>query len=133
MLTEQERQVYPLATEDKQAIPLEVIRPSGVMFVQVASSGVTDITIPAGWELAYIHSTASVYLEVGAVTLPAEPVSGTVYANAVFIPGNALVSVALESGVARFIPGDDGISAKVRISCIQKWANIGLRRQLNRV
>jgi hypothetical protein len=122
------KQVYPFATQDGKAIPLDIINPKGVIpvaFTQVVKAFV----IPDGYEVGALYSTEDSLVRFGN-TIPNALVDGTLYDNAVIVPSKAMVT----SGIT---PGNvyvKGLSASgvLYIQLIEKWAGLGLQMQYGR-
>lgn len=129
MATAASQQLYPLSDESGKAIPLDIIRPLGSIKWALPFDAALPITIPAEFALVSMFSNVDCVLDfTGDLVYPAA--NATLYASALIIPADTILTVAIPSnGAARLIP----LGAKagtVVMNCIQKWAGLGLQRQL---
>jgi hypothetical protein len=120
------RGVYPFATQDGQAIPLDIIAPRSLMYQNFVSTGNgTAIVIPTASEVGTVFSTKDAILrftdDLSILAADAE------IPNALFIPANTIVTVALTPGTAYVL----GIAeaGRLYLQVIDKWAGLGLPTQ----
>jgi len=128
MATSAELQLYPLSTEDAQSIPLDIVRPKGLLYIPVAHSSSVAIDIPDEYDLVSIFATTALIIDfASAIT---HPVAGGSIASGIIVPEGVILTMKLPAvGNARIVT----LSAKsgwCTIQNIQKWAGLGLRRQL---
>lgn len=130
MATAAERELYPLSTSDSKSIPLETIWPLRALRKSVAPDATTDLTIPAGMDLVSIRSTVDLLIDfANAATYPIS--DATVYPNALFVAAETIYTVRLpNTGAVNIVPLLPGVSGTLYIQEIQKWAALGLQRQL---
>lgn len=85
-------QRYPLSTADGQAIPLEVVRPIGVVKKSfVTGSGTAAITIPEECNLIEVFATQNCILQFAASAASASALSdGVQKTSAFYLQANAL-------------------------------------------
>lgn len=123
-------QLYPFSTEDGKTIPLDIIRPVGLMQVNVPVAGfAASAIIPADWALASFYSKEGCIVQLGTATLNGALTPGMVYPDALVVPPRCLVVSTLLPGECRII-SLEGDTGTVFIQRIQKWAGIALRRQV---
>lgn len=129
MATAASDQLYPLSDNAGKAIPLDIIRPLGAIKWALPFNAALPITIPADFALVSMFSDVDCVLDfTGDLVYPAA--DATAYESALIIPADTILTVALPSaGAAKLIPlsADAGT---VVMNCIQKWAGLGLQRQL---
>lgn len=121
-------QVYPFATQDGKAIPLDIIKPSGLIFTNFTDSADVSITIPEGYPVAAIIANTACFIRFGDSigTL----VENTFYNNLLLIPSNTITIVSLIVGSAKVRGLTD--SGSVYLQLIEKWAGLALDKQFIR-
>lgn len=87
-------EIYPLATRDSQSIPLDIIRPEGVLVTGFAANADSPLDIPAGKEIGIFTTTGASCIvtfgsSVGAI------VDNELKTNSVFIPEQSTMTVQL--------------------------------------
>ena len=117
---------YPLTTQDGTAIPLDIIRPLGLIYQTVSSSGWTTMTIPAGMELAMFKASEDCYVDLTG-TVAVAPVAGTHYPSMLFVPRGFIVSSTVAPGTIKV--RSVSVAGQIFIQGIQKWAALSLPRQ----
>lgn len=127
MATTAQRQLYPFATEDGKDIPLEVIRPLGAFFVNVPAGG-SSFILPEKYEIVSAYSSEHALWSF----LGNDPVAGTDNNEALFIPAQQTITAAIPISAAGKIVPLEGLPCLVVIQAIQRWAGIGMQRQLVR-
>jgi hypothetical protein len=127
-------QLYPFATEDSKAIPLDVIRPLSLIIKSFLGTGVAAaLIIPLNWKLATFFSPVGCLIEFAAETLTNPVTDGIEYANTLFVPPNCIVTSTVLVGVARVISIDNDTAGFVVAQQIQKWAGLALARQVSKI
>ena len=86
-------QRYPLATPDGVPIPLEVIRPYGIVKQAFTTTVSGNITLAAAVEIASFYATEDCIVRFGAAA--SNPADGVTLANAIFIPKGSRVTCAV--------------------------------------
>ena len=119
-------QLYPFSTEDGKSIPLEVIRPLGAFVLSVTDEA-TFTTGP--YELVSIRCSKDAVLVFNSATSIAE---GVDLENALVLPAETIVTAVIPVNTSSKIKIMEEGSAKLYIQHIQKWAGLGLNRQMNR-
>ena len=131
MATAAESQLYPLSTDKGTTIPLDIIRPAGAIKWVVSPNTNVAITIPASYGLVSLMSTVDVVLDFSA-TLTYPILDGSNMPESIIILANMVMTLALPStGPARLIPCNTAESGILYMNNFQKWAGVGLSRQLN--
>lgn len=131
MATSVSQELYPFSTSDSKAIPLDVIMPNSCLMQAVAQNAATAIDLSGVDELVFIYASTAVLIDFGnAATYPLT--SGVEYASALFIPAEGTMTIRLPSlTAAKVVPLLANTSGTLVIQSIQKWAAIGLQRQLS--
>lgn len=124
------RQLYPLSTSDAASIPLDVASPLGLLHFAAAANSATQIVIPEEYSLVMIHATIAVVLDF--TDIETYPISGAkIFGSALYVPEDTIMTMWLPStGLAKIIPVVADTAGSVFIQGIQKWAALGLKRQL---
>ena len=132
MATSAADQLYPLSTDNGVAIPLDIVRPLGSIKWTVASGGDLAITIPGTFALVSVFSNVNCLLDFSnTVSYPAA--DATKYESSFMIPADTILTLAIPSqGAAKLVNLSAEVTGLVVMNCLQKWAGIGLRRQLER-
>lgn len=117
---------YPLTTQDGVAIPLDIIKPSGLIFQALTSSAWTSITIPLKTDLVMLKASEDCILDMTGLAAIAF-VEGAYNAKALYLPKGFVVAVAIDPGVikARAV----STATVLYIQGIYKWAALSLPRQ----
>lgn len=121
------KDLYPFATQDGKAIPLDIIRADGLIFIDYTLAGEL-LTIPAGKEVGTVYASTDAILTFGANT--AVPAANVPMPASLFIPAKTILTVAL-------LPGSAYVKAmstngKLVVQLIEKWAGLGLTTQFAR-
>ncbi|MGE4259156.1 MAG: hypothetical protein AB7F19_07430 [Candidatus Babeliales bacterium] len=133
MATSAQEQLYPSATEDAKSIPMEIMKPTGFYLVSAAEGAQTAFAIPTAFEVCSIYSTEDAFMafdsEPGELSFP---VPDGIYPNILFLPARTMMTVQLPTVLrtGTIIPVFADLPIKVFVQSIQKWAGLGLRRQL---
>jgi len=122
-------ELYPLSTQDGKHIPLDVVRPLGLTTFTVTLNDATNIVIPALYNLVWVYSTVSCVLAMPGLLLPSALVSGTDYADSVFIPADTLMTLVVTPGDCMVL-GLSG-SGTLYMNSIEQWAALVQNRQAN--
>lgn len=118
--------LYPFSSP-QGAIPLEIAKPKSLASFSFAANAVSAITIPAGYSTCWLYATEDCIIRVDGTALPAALVSGTEYANSMFVPAKTPMSVMLAGGVASLL----GLATAgiLYINSIAQWAAIAQQYQ----
>lgn len=117
--------LYPFATQDGKAIPLDIIKPAFLYMCNVAST----VVVPTKYQVVAIHAINVDALVRFGEDLVIPLTSGVYYENTVYIPKNGVVMVALPDNTLHIYPSNTGI---VYVQGMEKWAGLGLQKQLER-
>lgn len=122
-------QLYPFSTADSESIPLEIIRPTGVITVKFTSGGEVPISFGDTMQLAAFYSPEGCFLQFGD-TLIAPVLSGAHYEDTLFVPPGVIITSVIVKKSARAISYIGGGSLIVQ--GIYKWASLALPIQQQR-
>jgi hypothetical protein len=125
-------QLYPFSTEDNKSIPLDIIRPLGLIRTALASAVLSTIVIPATWKLASFFCPAGCYIQFFNETLPSPLIDGTEYVDTLFVPPSCVVTSTVIAGNAKILMLGTGTSY-LAAQNIQKWAGLSLNRKLTTI
>ncbi len=124
------RQLYPLSTADAESIPLDVAAPLSLYSRTIAAEVATQIDIPDDMSLVMIHATVAVVIDfnnAAAYPLAAEDTK----LAALYVPADTIMTIWLPTtGPAKVVPVFPEFPGALFIQGIQKWAALGLKRQL---
>ena len=122
---------YPLATVDGKAIPLDVIRPSGMAYIAFLPSAFS-----AGLDLsAYSTKILSLYSDSDCIiyfgTTPPTLVDSTIHQNALFLKEGTFLTVSMPD-TELHVKGitESGI---LYAQIVDTWAGLSLDMQLSRL
>lgn len=129
MATAASQSLYPSSTDDGKAIPLDVMSPRELLFVPLVANDESLVTIPANYNVVSIYSTIDAIIDFdNGLAYP--PVAGELD-NALFLPAGTIMTVQLPNqGAVRVVPVVADEVGYCTIQHIQKWAALGLQRQL---
>lgn len=130
MATTAERELYPLSTSDSKSIPLEAVWPLRAIRKAVAANVASSLTLPTDLQLVSIRSTVDCLIDfANAAAYPV--VDATLYPNAMFLAAETIYTVRVPNGgPIKIVPTTAGLSGTLFVQEIQKWAALGLKRQL---
>lgn len=119
--------LYPFATQDGKHIPLDIIKPKGLILVNLNNIAISTIAIP---EDATICTLFTTHLAIGqqGVAMPGLINPEVFYEGMFYLPPVTTIVLSLA-------PGDlhlrtiDNVAATVYIQFITKWAGLALARQ----
>lgn len=123
---------YPLSTPNGQSIPLDVVKPIGLLRINFNSSSFTSATDLASTyadKVFIATTTEDCYIHIGAT--PAVPVSGIMQVDTIFIPAGATLSFVMDSLKIAAI----GVTAvgRLDIQICETWAGLAIAAQINRI
>jgi hypothetical protein len=130
MATSAINQLYPLSSEDGKAIPLDIVLPLGVVLKALPANVHTILAIPAAFATVSIFATVDCVIDfTGSLSFPAPEL----LTSALVVHRDTVISALLpNTGNVRVIPLAAAEFGVIRIQQVQKWAGIGLARQLGR-
>lgn len=127
-----EKQLYPFATEDSKAIPLDIIRPLAMIKKSFPAAGVAALTIPVDWLVASFFSPTGCFVQFGSATLVNPPVDNTGYVDTLFVPPNCVITSTVINGAAT-VSSFNLAAGTLVVQQIQKWSGLALSRQVAKI
>lgn len=129
MATVAERELYPFSTSDAKSVPVDIIWPLKFIKKAFIADDETSMSIPADFDIVSIKATADVLIDFG--NAATYPIAETAYSSALFVPAETIMTVRLPStGAVKLVPATAGQAGSLYIQSVQKWAALGLQRQL---
>jgi len=124
-------QRYPLSTASGQAIPLEVIKPLGVLLVDFTAAGYIANAIPAEYVDKIFIASSSEDCYIAASASPVTPVVGTVAVDVIHVPASMIVAFVGNSATLNV----RGVSAtgRVVLQIVDTWSGLALEQQVTRI
>lgn len=124
--------LYPLSTQDGKAIPLDIVKPKGLAFFNIPVTGslAVDAIIPTGYKVCWLYATQDCIIKFSAVNLPVPLVEGTNYEDAVFIPAQTPIVIAVTEGEASLVGLGDSAGI-LYINHVEQWAAMLQRQQVS--
>ena len=111
--------LYPLTTQDGRAIPLDIVKPSSLIYWNLVKDTEKTVVIPAGFEVCFAFSTAHCYLRNADVAIGV-PAEATEYTDTMLIVSDSILTLNLTPGAGRRImPLGDGV---IYLSAVKQWA-----------
>lgn len=126
-------QRYPLSTADGKAIPLDIVKPSALVFIAFensSGSGSTLVTIPDRTEILSVVTDEDCLIRFGAVA--SIPASGVLLSNAVFVPAGMQIMLAPPANTLSVI-GTGPDTGTLAITLMDKWAQLATSLQTSRI
>jgi len=121
-------EVYPFATQDGKAIPLDIIKPSGII-TKTFTLAAASFTIPAGYKVGTFLATVGCLVRFGA-TLPNPLVDATLYEDTLLVPNDTIVTSSILSTTV-YVKGL-AESGTLYVQLIEKWIGLALDKQFTR-
>lgn len=121
---------YPLSTQDGDSIPLDVIRPVGMVFQTFVAGSWTAVTLPAGTDLVTIKADEDCYLDLLGTKTTALA-AGTYYASVLYIPKGFVVTAQLAAGAIKV--WGIATTGNIYIQLVGRWATLSLPRQTSNI
>lgn len=122
---------YPLSSPEGQAIPLDVVKPLGVIRLPFTSASYNSQVLSSAYQdkLLMLSSSADCYLDSNAVAVPI--VDNIVSANNVHVPAGTLVIVVINSVHLNVI----GVSASgsLHVQILDTWSKVAIEAQISRI
>lgn len=120
--------VYPFSTQDGKSIPVDITAPVALTTSNFLAGTSEALTIPAGYEVAWLYATQDCVLKIGGAAIPGTLVEGVSYEKAMFIPSFTILTALLAPGSAS-ITGVGG-AGTLYINAMEQWAALAHQRQL---
>lgn len=121
-------QVYPFATQDGKPIPLDIIRPAGLIQISFNNSSSVNFTLTDTYTEGIVLATSACLVRQG-TDIPSM-VDGTFYQDMFLVYTDTLITVSLLSGTI-YVKGLSG-SGTLYLQLIEKWAGLALPKQFIR-
>lgn len=127
MATTLPKGIYPIATQDSQSIPMDVIEPIALI-VSVAAEDEAEITIPAGYRVATISVDKETFIRFGQAI--GSVVDGVINADLLYIPEGSTITVAIPINETDcYVKAASTNVGKVYIQLVQQWSSLGIDTQ----
>ena len=122
--------LYPLSTKEGNAVPLDVIRPNGVIRKSFTSTGTSPIALPNDTDIYSLFATENCYVLFAdaTITLPAD---GSFEDDILYVPVNTQIMIRLPDVHFSVISASSRSGELVLQSCIT-WHGIALASQFVR-
>jgi hypothetical protein len=121
--------LYPFATQDGKAIPLDIIRPAGLIIQEFTSNSNTALNSTEELDVAVFMASKPCTVSFD-TEIPYPAVNGTFYPGALIVPAGVIVTVKCPSS-SLFVRGlSEG--GTLYIQAIERWAGLALSVQLQR-
>ena len=124
MATQIPREIYPLATQNGQAIPLDIVKPVKMTKLAVASDSLASITFASDHEIAFLYSDVDVVLSFTGESFTLPLANGTEYNDAIFVPAYTLMTVEVLAGAGKAVSLAG--SGYLIIQFVEKWAALAI-------
>lgn len=118
-------EIYPYSTQNGIPIPLEIIKPLGVV-TGAFTSGFSALTLPASCALCSILASEDMIIDF--TNSMTTVVAGTFYTNVLYAPKGIIVIASIPTGTVK-IKGLT-LGGSFVIQALQKWSALSLPRQL---
>jgi len=125
MATQVPSQVYPFATQDGKPIPLDIIRPAGLIKIDFGNISNVNFTLADTYTEGIILATAACIVRQGS-TIPSIA-DGTFYQDMFLVYTNTLITVSLLAGPI-YVKGLTD-SGTLYLQLVEKWAGLALPKQ----
>lgn len=121
-------ELYPFATQDGKAIPLDILKPQGLLILPFTTDAVASISLPAGSTVAMLIASEAclVSFDHSLATVP----TNEFLSEVLLVPYNNVVSCSIPSLDIK-IRGVDN-PGTLYVQLIEKWAGLALDRQYQR-
>lgn len=125
---------YPFSSKDGTPIPLDVLRPYGVLRKNFNSStGTTAEALPTGTEVLMIRTTEDCFIKFAnsAATKPISATPSVAVDDLLFLQKNEIQTVSPPA--AYFSVIGDETSGVLTIQIIETWAGVALNTQISNI
>lgn len=125
---------YPLSTGDSQAVPLEIIRPEGLIMLQFSkNSPSTPVTLSDSYDCFSLHSDVQCMIQFAASNASAAvPANGVFVAGALCVPAQTVLIMSPPIGKRSISVISTKDPGTLIIQAIQTWSGLSLKNQLVR-
>lgn len=126
--------VYPFSTADGQAIPVDIVRPHGVIKKSFLSSGATAaMSVPDTIDVFSVVATEDCLIKFAASSASASALSdGVLATDMMFIPADILTVVSPPLDKKSFSLRGDSANGTAVIQFFETWKGLSLQSQRTR-
>ena len=119
---------YPFATQDGKAIPLDILKPLGLLILPFTTDAVASISLPESSAVAMMIASEAclISFDHSLVTVP----TNEFLSKVLLVPYNNVVSCSIPSLDIK-VRGVDA-NGTLYVQLIEKWAGLALARQYQR-
>ena len=125
---------YPFSTADGKAIPLDIIRPHGIIKKSfLSASSTAALTCPASIEVMALSANADCIIQFAASGAVASAAAdGVLKTDAIFVLANILTVISPPLDKKSFAIIGDSADGTAVIQFLQTWKGLSLASQVNR-
>ena len=125
---------YPFSTADGKSIPLDIIRPYGILKKSfLSASSTAALTCPTAIEVMTLISDSDCIIQFAAAAAVASALSDGVLKNdAIFVPADILTVISPPLGKKSFAIIGDSENGVAVIQFLQTWKGLSLASQVSR-
>ena len=121
-------ELYPFATQDGQSIPLDILKPNGLLIIPFTTASAKSITLPDTAPVAMFISSEACIISFDA-DISSVPVD-TFLSKVLIVPFGSIVSSYIPSLPIQ-VRGLDS-DGTLYIQLIEQWAGLALAAQFRR-
>lgn len=123
--------LYPLATQDSQSIPLDIIKPTSLMKRDISTS-VASFTLSSAFRFSTFFSSVDCWID-SLNDGTAVPADGVEKIGWIYVPADYLVTAEIVPGPMRAFSADvDATSGRLIIQGFVRWDALSLPVQYSR-
>lgn len=125
---------YPLSTADGKAIPLDTVRPAGIVKKSfLSASGSAAISIPTTVSIVSAYATEDCYIKfaTAAATITA-PVDGVLLADTIFVPASSVMVFTPPVDKRSIAIIGDSANGSLILSYLETWNGLSMQSQTTR-
>lgn len=131
MATSRPAELYPLSTQDGTPIPLDIIKPLGLI-VQSFTGVTASFLLPSDYPVVIITTDKACFL--GFDVDPFDIEDGAFIGGILYIPENSTMTVAIPEDVYSInVLAATNEAGSVVVQMVQQWASISLQTQSVRI
>ena len=122
--------LYPLSTIDGKEVPLEVIKPIGIMIASFSSSPSSPVAIPDASKLIGISSTEDCFVLFANATISV-PANNTYVSGVLFVPADTIITV-IPSAAYYSVVSASSNNGTLTLQFLETWHGLALPTQFVR-
>lgn len=125
---------YPLSTADGKAIPLDTVRPYGIVKKSfLSASGSSAISIPSTVSVVAAYATEDCFIKFAAsgATISA-PSDGVAMTDAIFVPADSLMVFTPPVDKRSIAIIGDSANGSLILSYLETWNGLSMQSQVTR-